>query len=232
MSHIELINEHLRKLGLKEMDSSQENRLILYIKELLLWNQKINLIGKRTEEGVLRELLLPSYLYIPELPEEEGLRVLDLGSGGGIPGIPIKIYNPALRFSLVESNKKKGLFLTHMVKLLEIRETEVLIESGEALAHHKGRREGYHILISRAFGALNVLVELGLPFLKIGGRLISLKKREEKIEDAIGVIKLLGGELKKAEEVGGMKMVVLEKVSRSPDKYPRKAGIPRKRPLR
>jgi 16S rRNA (guanine527-N7)-methyltransferase len=157
--------------------------------------------------------------------------LIDVGSGGGMPGIPLKIARPELQVTLLEADRRKGAFLIHAAAELDL-EVEVVIERAETAAHSH-LRETFDLAVSRALGPMPVLAELCLPFVRVGGRLLAMKVT---VEPAQGAISLLGGGApsvlpapSSARDRG--LLVVVPKVAPTPPAYPRRPGLPARRPL-
>jgi 16S rRNA (guanine527-N7)-methyltransferase len=167
-------------------------------------------------------------------------KVIDVGSGAGLPGIPIKIVRQDVKVTLLEATTKKAQFLQYVIEKLGLEDIEAINGRAEEIAHQYQYRERYDIVLSRAVAALPVAVELALPFCIQGGRFIAQKKGdiEQEIRQSTRAIAEMGGELwdvKKVEIMGlneGRKLVVIEKVKPTPNKYPRRPGMPAKRSIK
>jgi 16S rRNA (guanine527-N7)-methyltransferase len=171
--------------------------------------------------------------FLPPGPQ----RVIDVGSGGGLPGLPLKIARPELRLTLLEANHRKAAFLVQAAARLELEGVEVLAERAEDAGRDPRHREAYDVAVARALAALPVLAELCLPLVAVGGRLLAMKTdAAAEAKAAEGAIRRLGGEL---VEVGAAasaarslgEVVVVAKVAPTPDEFPRRAGVPGRRPL-
>ncbi len=156
-----------------------------------------------------------------------------------MPGLPLKIVFPGIRLVLLEATGKKARFLEYLIGKLNLTETVVVNGRAEEVAHDSQYREQFNLVLSRAVAALPALVELTLPFCAIGGRLIAQKKGaiEEEVEQASRAISLLGGELEGVrtivlEELADKRyLVVIDKIAPTPEKYPRRPGVPAKKPI-
>ena len=165
-------------------------------------------------------------------------RLADVGSGAGFPGVPLKIVFPGLQTTLIESTGKKTAFLHHLAGDLDL-EMDVRKGRAETLAHEPDLRESFDFVTSRAVAGMAVLAELCLPFCRVGGTVVAQKKGdiEEEIANAGRAIDAMGGRLKEVKEVSlsglgeARRLVLLEKVRPTPDRYPRRPGVPAKRPL-
>ncbi len=183
-----------------------------------------------------RALLEDSLVLLDFLPSGP-LRVIDVGSGGGLPGIPLKIARPELRLTLLEANRRKAAFLVQAVARLGLQEVEIVARRAEEAGRDPRHREAYDFALARALAPMPVLAELCLPFVAVGGRLLAMKADSvAEAEAARSVIERLGGELiavsaaaSAARTLG--QVVVVEKVCPTPVEYPRRPGVPGRRPL-
>lgn len=206
-------------------------------KELLItFNQKYNLTAICDEKEVYIKHFYDS--IFPENLFEKDAKVIEIGSGGGFPSIPLKIVREDLNFTLVESTGKKCEFLKTAVDKLGLKCVQVLNIRAEDGAKDKSLRESFDVVTARAVARLNTLAEYCLPFVKTGGKFIAYKgDAEEEIKEAENAIKILGGEVEKIvkyelfEGLGKRCAVVIKKVKSTPEKYPRGRGLERKKPL-
>ena len=237
---MEVLLKGIRHLG---FDLGQDQALLFqrYFQELVDWNKRVNLtaiIGNREIQAKHFLDSLTVSLVIPKDVLAKGT-LMDVGSGAGFPGLPLKILCPGLRVTLVESVGKKAAFLRHMTDTLGLEGVEVRCQRAETLAHDSHLRETFDVVVSRAVAYLSALAELTLPFCKLGGRAIAMKKSDigDELKGSERAISLLGGALKNIEvvdldEIGEPRwLVVLTKEAMSPSRYPRRPGIPAKRPL-
>jgi 16S rRNA (guanine527-N7)-methyltransferase len=170
---------------------------------------------------------------------DRAARLLDLGAGAGLPGIPLAIVRLKLEVTLLEATQKKCRFLEHAVGSLGLANARVECGRSEEVAHRTDQRATYDVVVARAVGSVAVLVELGLPFLRVGGRLIAPKKRgiEGEIAAAARAMALVGGRLLPAVDVTlpildeARQLVIVEKVRPTPRTYPRRPGLPSRSPL-
>jgi len=168
-----------------------------------------------------------------------GLRVLDVGAGAGFPAVPLKLACPAWHVTLLEATRKKCDFLEHLAIVLPLRETRVLWGRAESAARAPAEREQYDLVLARAVAELDVLAEYMLPFARLGGYCLAWKgEASEEVRAAAHAIELLGGRLSGVHAVrvpgvdAARSIVVIEKVAPTPEAYPRREGVPAKRPLR
>lgn len=200
------------------------------------YNNKFNLTAICDENGIYIKHFLDSVMG--ECLFDNGARVVEIGSGGGFPSIPLKIVRDDLSFTLVESTAKKCGYLQVVVDKLGFKGVEVVNERAEIAARQVVHREKYDVAEARAVARLNTLCEYCLPFVKVGGKFIAYKgDNDEEFKEAENAVKILGGrleEIRKYELPDGEKraLVVIEKVKPTPPKYPRGQGKERKSPLR
>lgn len=234
----ELITETQQLIGVS-LSSRQVSLLNRYQQELDAWNQRYSLTAIRDPEKVRVKHFLDSftcYLVMEKTPMQ---RVIDVGSGAGFPGIPLKILLPEVEVTLVDSVKKKVEFCRHLIEVLNLEGIEVVRERAERLAKDPRYREDYDWAIARAVAQLNELAEYLLPFVCLGGHMLAMKGDSGPAEaHAAGeALKLLGGELEKIHHLTlpGVTeeryLIVVKKRATTPERYPRRVGVPGKRPL-
>jgi 16S rRNA (guanine527-N7)-methyltransferase len=236
--------EHLiigaSRLGLN-LTLDQVNNFQVYYEELVDWNSRINLTAITGYYDVQMKHFLDSLTVVLALPcpIPEGFKTIDVGSGGGFPGLPLKIIFPQIELVLLESTNKKAVFLRHIVQTLGLGRVEVVIGRAEEVAHLPAYRELFDTVVVRGLSEMAVLTELALPFCRIGGKLVAHKKVdiEDELKKAFRAITILGGKscvIKNIElpELDDKRcLVVIEKISATPLQFPRRIGIPAKRPL-
>ena len=227
------------KLGLT-FTSRQVEQFSTCYHELLKWNKRINLTTITDYQEVqIRHFLdsLTVTLGLKKLIDND--RVIDIGTGAGFPGIPLKIVFPEMKLVLLDATAKKADFLNHLTQKLGLDDVEIMVGRAEEVAHLSQYRESFDIVLSRALASLPALVELTLPFCTIGGSVIAQKKGEIKpeIEQAEKVIGLMGGILREVKDVDldeftdKRQLIIIDKISPTPHQYPRRSGIPAKRPI-
>lgn len=229
--------EGATKLGI-HLDSHQVSLFETYYRELIEWNCRINLTAIVEYEEVQRQHFLDSLTVLPLLPFG-GIKLLDVGTGAGLPGLPIKIARPEIELTLLEATAKKTLFLNHVVSVIGLGGIRIVTGRAEEVARLAEFRESYDIVLSRALAKLPVTVELCLPFCRSGGLYIAYKKGDikEEVEESLTALQILGGELREVRTVNIPELleerclVIIEKVAPTPEGYPRRPGIPQKRPL-
>ena len=237
---MEVLLRGIKRLGF-DLGEEQIPLFQRYFQTLVDWNTRINLTAITNDREVQAKHFLDSLtvsLVVPKDVLAKG-RLMDVGSGAGFPGLPLKVLWPGLQVTLVESVGKKAAFLRHLTDTLGLEGVEVCTQRAESLAHDSRMRETFDVVVSRAVADLSVLAELTLPFCKLGGRVVAQKKSgiEDELKRAERAISLLGGTLERVEvvdleEIGEPRwLVVLTKDTESSSSYPRRPGIPAKRPL-
>jgi 16S rRNA (guanine527-N7)-methyltransferase len=230
------------KLGFS-LNPEQLELFEIFYREILDWNHRVNLTAITEYEEIQIKHFLDSLTLVPVLDDYqsgENLRLLDIGTGAGLPGIPLKIILPDIELSLLEATSKKVEFLQYIVSMLGLKNVEILNGRAEDIARIAKYREHFSVVISRAVAPLAVLAELGLPFCFGGGICIFPKKGDikQEIEQSINAIEILGGRLREIKRISleelddNRHLVIIDKVKTTPDKYPRRPGIPEKRPVK
>jgi len=207
--------------------------------ELMSWNEKFNLTAIRDAEGIRIKHFLDSLSCLQVMKPLHNERIIDVGTGAGFPGIPLKIIYPGLKLTLVESVGKKAGFCKHMVETLHLSNVEVLTLRAEEVGRLNNHRAQYDWALARAVASLPILLEYLVPLLKIGGHMLAQKGESAHTEAQASenAIKLLGAELQRIEKVtlpGVVEeryLVVAKKIASTPNLYPRSVGIPSKKPL-
>jgi len=222
-----------------QVTGRQVMSLITYEKELLEWNQKFNLTAIRDVESVRTKHFLDSFSCVSAWKATPPSRLIDVGTGAGFPGIPLKILYPNMKLTLVESVGRKAMFCQHIVSVLGMQDVNIVHARAEELGQNPSHREGYDWAVARAVAKLNVLSEYLIPLVKIGGRMLAQKGESGPAEaqSAEKAMKLLGGKLEGLIPVNlpgvaeDRYLIVVNKIAATPPKYPRRRGVPTKQPL-
>jgi 16S rRNA (guanine527-N7)-methyltransferase len=234
--------EGASKLGI-ELNGRQVKQFELYYQELIEWNKKINLTAITDYSSVQVKHFLDSLTVTLPLPrkdtERSDFNIIDIGTGAGFPGVPLKILLSESRLVLIEPTTKKTAFLHRLIHKLELKNIEILNNRAEEAAHLWPYREQFALVLSRAVASLPVLVELTLPFCQVGGRFIAQKKGDvnQEVNGAEKAIATLGGRLDQIRKIeldefdDARYLVIIDKIYPTPNKYPRRPGLPRRRPI-
>lgn len=239
MEKQEFINEIISKLKKINVNINEEigEKFYKYTELLLEWNKKINLTAITDLDDIILKHYVDSLTINKYIINNN--RIIDIGTGAGFPGIPLKLLNKEKEFILVDSLNKRVKFLEEVVNQLNINNIEVIHARVEDLAKNNKYRENIDIATSRAVANLSTLLEYMLPFVKINGVCICMKgpKISEEINGAKNAIEILGGKIEKIENINlpdtdiERNIVIVKKIRPTPNKYPRKAGMPAKEPL-
>jgi 16S rRNA (guanine527-N7)-methyltransferase len=237
MQNLVTISQELLDLNLT---SAQLNSFRVYADELMAWNERINLTAIHEREAIMVRHFADSLSCLLVLrPPLAGRRVVDVGSGAGFPGLPLKIVCPAMDLTLVEATGKKVEFLRHVVDVLGIEGVTVINERAETLGRVDGHREAYDWVLARAVAGMPTLAEYLLPLCKVGGCCLAQKGEaaHQEVAEAHNAIRVLGGRLRGFTKVElptvaeTRYLVTIDKVAATPPRYPRRPGMPAKRPL-
>ena len=240
-----LLAQGMRELGL-EPGPDKLQAFESYYNELRKWNRRANITSLIAPDEVQVKHFLDS-LTIYELPEfreavssGRPVKIVDVGTGGGFPGVPIKIVSPRVELVLLDSSSKKVRFLEHLRGVLKLEGVEIIWGRAEDVARQAGHREQYDWVLARALAEFPILAEYLLPFCRVGGYVVAYKgpKVYQELEVSEEAISLLGGRVVKLHQVkapgleGSRYLVLIAKESPTPGEYPRRPGIPAKRPLK
>jgi 16S rRNA (guanine527-N7)-methyltransferase len=213
-----------------------------YLEELEAARPRLRLTALTEPESVQRRHFLEPLALLVALEQMGPLvgTVIDIGSGAGFPGLPVKIVRPGLKLTLLEAHGRRAAFLEHLVGRLGLEDVTVVNGRAEELAHDPRHREAYDVALARAVAPLPALVELTLPFLRVGGLLAAPKgsRARREVNEAEAALKACGGVVESVRplDVPGAEtpptLVIVRKTSSTPERFPRRSGIPAKRSLR
>ncbi len=240
MDNKDFFKELLSQAQKIEIELNEEQIDIFYrYKQLLIeWNKKMNLTAITETKDIILKHFIDSLTIMKYIKENQ--KVIDVGTGAGFPGLPLKIANPTLNIVLLDSLNKRINFLNEVINQNNLKNIKAIHNRIEQTAREEQYREGFDIVTSRAVANLAVLAEYMLPFAKIGGKCICMKgsEIEEELENSKNAIKLLGGKIIKIDSFElpqdniKRNIIIIEKEKNTPNKYPRKPGTPSKEPLK
>ena len=227
-----------KQLGVR-LSAAQLDLLARYEQELIEWNAHFNLTAIRSAQEIRTKHFLDSLTCLLALRETPPERLVDIGTGAGFPGIPLKVIYPKLQLTLVESVGKKAEFCRHVVRTLGLSGVEVVQERAEIIGQSPAHREKYDWAVARAVAILPVLAEFLLPLVRVGGGMLAMKGESGPAEAhaAERALRLLGGHLRQLLPVtlpGVVEeryLIVVDKIAATPNGYPRRVGVPAKKPL-
>ncbi|CAJ1203252.1 Ribosomal RNA small subunit methyltransferase G [Companilactobacillus paralimentarius] len=232
--------EALAQKGI-ELSDVQKEQFATYFHELVETNKVMNLTSITDEDQVYLKHFYDSIVlgFVDEKILNEELTLCDVGSGAGFPSLPLKIINPKLKITIVDSLNKRIKFLEGLVNELNLTDVSLVHGRAEEVGKNPQFREKFDVVTARAVAAMNVLTEFCLPLVKVGGQFVAMKseKAPEEVKNAQYAIETLGGTIKQQESVelqndaGIRNFIFVEKISKTPKKYPRKPGTPAKKPL-
>lgn len=238
MSFAEILKNAAEEYGISLSDT-QLRQFDRYQELLVEWNQKMNLTALTEPKDVAIKHMIDSVSVYDEKWFSEGMSVIDVGTGAGFPGLPLKILCPSLKVTLLDSLNKRVKFLETVVSELGLSDIVCVHARAEEAARQKQYREKFDAVVSRAVARLPILAEYDLPFVRVGGFFAAMKgaKYEEEAEEAKKAVKLLGGgepvlreiKLPGLEDKRGI--IYIRKEKKTPSVYPRKAGTPEKNPI-
>lgn len=239
MEKIEFLR-HVKQKAQEIGYTLQEEQLEQFFtyKELLIeWNKKMNLTAIEQEEDIITKHFIDSLSIASYIPDTA--KVIDIGTGAGFPGIPLKILKKDLSITLLDSLNKRITFLEEVIRNLSLENIQAVHARAEELAHKEEYREQYDIAASRAVAPMHTLLEYMLPYVKIGGKCICMKgpNLQEESKDLQNCLETLGGKIEKIEEIVlpeteiKRNIMLIKKENKTPKKYPRNPGMPSKKPL-
>lgn len=219
-----------------KIDDNQKNQLVSYMELTLKANKSFNLTANDTKESFMIKNIIDSLLIVKKL-DLDGKNILDLGSGAGLPGIPLAIYYKNTNFTLLEPLTKRANFLKEIAQKLGLKNVKVVNDRAEIFI--KNARESFDFVTSRAVSRLNILLELSIPFLKVGGKLIAYKgiNYQEEINESKNALDLLSSKIIAIEEENLVQInekrynIFIQKNQKTSQKYPREYRLIKKKAL-
>ncbi|MTI70437.1 MAG: 16S rRNA (guanine(527)-N(7))-methyltransferase RsmG [Firmicutes bacterium] len=238
MSNIDTLTSGIKELNI-DVDNSKLEKFKTYKQLLKEWNKKINITAIEDDDEIDLKHFLDSLTIFKTDLIKDNQKIIDIGTGGGFPGVPIKIINNSTEVLLLDSLKKRIKYLDTVIEELELDNIKAVHGRAEEYAKQTEHREKYDIAVSRAVASLNILSEYCLPFVKVGGYFIAMKGPDlkDEINEAKKALETLGGEVFKNIKVKlpnsdiTHNLLIIKKITKTPTKYPRKPGKPKKRPL-
>lgn len=236
--NLDLLREGCKNLDI-ELSSTQEQQFITFYEYMVEKNKVMNLTGITEFDEVVLKHFIDSLACAKAVDMGKVHKIMDIGTGAGFPGVPLKIAFPDKKFCLLDSLNKRVKFLQETFEMLGMKDIEAIHGRAEEFAKNKKYREVYDICVSRAVSNLATLSEYCLPYVKPGGYFVSYKsgKVKEEVEEAKKAITVLGGKLSDIKYFNlydsdiERSLVVIKKIKPTPAKYPRKAGTPLKEPI-
>lgn len=238
MKYFDILNEASNNEGLK-FDQKKYDQFMLYKDLIKEWNEKINLTAIKEDEEIIKKHFIDSMKVFKFDQLKNAKNVIDIGTGGGFPGIPMKIIKPEVNIVLLDSLNKRIIFLNEVIKRLDLKNIKAIHGRAEDFAQEKQYREKFDVAVSRAVANLTVLSEYCIPYVKVGGYFVAMKGPavEEEIKLSKNAIRMLGGQIEHIEKVHiedsdlNHNLVIIKKVKQTHRDYPRKAGLVAKNPL-
>jgi len=233
-----LFKNNLDQMKIK-ITENQIKQFDQYYEMLVEWNKVMNLTAITDYDEVIVKHFADSLSIVKIQDMQQDIKIIDIGTGAGFPGIPLKIAFPELQVTLLDSLNKRVKFLNAVIENLGLNSIETLHGRAEDFARHKEYRETYDMCVSRAVANLSTLAEYCMPYIRVGGIFISYKSDdiEQEVDKSKKSIKILGGDIVKVKKFNltdtgiGRSFIKIKKNKETPMKYPRKAGIPSKEPL-
>lgn len=230
-----MINKELLRSHIDYLSDEALEQFDIYAKELVEWNEKMNLTGITEPDEIVIKHFVDSLALLDYAEVNDNMSVIDVGTGAGFPGVPLLIAKPNIKLTLMDSLNKRLNFLDNVLQKTNLS-AELVHARAEELAHDEAYREMYDIATARAVAPMNVLCEYTLPFVKVGGYLVALKGSMDDTSPADNAISELGGELidnvsYKLPNGDPRSIVIVKKISQTATKYPRRAKKITTKPL-
>ncbi len=232
----EIMKDNLKELNI-ELSEEQLEQFYGYLNILLEWNKFMNLTGITDPKEVIIKHFIDSLTVLNKINEND--YIIDVGTGAGFPGIPIKIAYPNTKVVLLDSLNKRIKFLNEVIEKLNLKEIKTIHGRAEDFGRDKSYREKFDVAVARAVAPLNILLEYLMPFVKINGKCLCMKgsNSQEEILNSKNAMKVLGGELEESKDFNlpntdiKRNIIQIKKINATNNKYPRKAGTPSKEPI-
>ncbi|MBU3091155.1 16S rRNA (guanine(527)-N(7))-methyltransferase RsmG [Clostridium sp. CM028] len=238
MKYFDILNKASSNEGL-EFSEKKYEQFMKYKDLIKEWNEKVNLTAIKEDEEIVKKHFIDSMKVFKFDQLKNAKNVIDIGTGGGFPGIPMKIIKPEVNIVLLDSLNKRVKFLNEVINSLQLENIKAIHGRAEDFAQEIQYREKFDVAVSRAVANLTVLSEYCIPYVKVGGYFVAMKGPavEEEIKQSKNAIRMLGGRIEHIEKVQiedsdlNHNLVIISKISQTHRKYPRKAGMVTKEPL-
>ena len=238
MQYFDIMNESCNNEGL-QFNEKKYGQFMKYKDLIKEWNEKVNLTAIKEDEEIVKKHFIDSMKVFKFQELKNAKNVIDIGTGGGFPGIPMKIIKPEINIVLLDSLNKRIKFLNEVIRELQLDNIKAIHGRAEDFAQEVQYREKFDVAVSRAVANLTVLSEFCLPYVKVGGYFVAMKGPavEEEIKCSKNAIRMLGGRIEHIEKVKiegsdfNHNLVIISKIANTHKKYPRKAGMVTKNPL-
>ena len=237
MQYFKIIDTACKDVGL-EFDEEKYNKFIKYKDILKFWNNKINLTTIVEDEDIIKKHFIDCVKIFKFSQLRDISNVIDIGTGAGFPGIPMKIVNPKIKVVLLDSLNKRINFLNQVISYIELNDIKCIHGRAEDFSKDTEYREKFDAAVSRAVANLTVLSEFCIPYIKLGGYFVAMKgpSVEDEINESKKAVSILGGKIEDIIKIENddlnHNLVVIKKIKRTPNMYPRKAGMVSKKPLK
>ena len=236
LKEFEVFFENELKKNNLMLEKSQYEKYYIYMKNILEWNTKINVTAVRDEESFIIKHFIDSLMISNYVNSD--VKVIDIGTGAGFPGIPLKLFNENIEITLIDSINKKLNVIRESIKEMNLDKIDIIHSRAEDLAIKEEYRENYDIATTRAVSNLSTILEYMMPFIKVGGYAVCMKgpNYNDELDNAKNAIKILGGKLESIENFNinteyERNVIVIRKIEKTPKRYPRSGNKPLKEPI-